>query len=330
MSDVRNGVMGLCVGDALGVPVEFSSRQELARNPVTGMRAYGTYKQPAGTWSDDTSMTLCLLDSLTRGLDLRDVMERFADWARQGAYTPFGEAFDIGTGTRMAIARFLGGTDPLDCGGKGERDNGNGALMRILPLLFYLRATYGQDFAGSIHADPRIMGTIHDVCRLTHGHRRSQIACGIYVLVADRLSGAGNREAAVREGLQAAWSWYSARREFAGELEHYSRLMDPGFAQLPQQKIRSSGYVVDTLEAAAWCFLRTDNYRDCVLNAVNLGSDTDTVAAVAGGLGGLQYGLEGIPGLWLETIVRREFVEKLCQRAQQVWETGRPMPGDRM
>ena len=319
MSELRNGIMGVCVGDALGVPVEFMAREDLAEQPVNGMQAYGTHRQPAGTWSDDTSLTLCLLDSLTHGLDVRDIMERFADWYVHGAYTPTGEAFDIGMGTRMAIDRFLRGTEPLDCGGLGERNNGNGALMRSLPLVFYLRAVHGEGLARRIHEEPQIMEVIHDVCRLTHGHRRSQIACGLYVLIAEGLIGSEDREAAVRNGLEQAALWYKSLPDYVEELKEYSRLLDPGFHALPEEQINSGGYVVHTLEAALWCFLGSDRYRSCVLKAVNLGDDTDTVAAVSGGLAGLFYGFQSIPPEWVETIVRRDFVEDLCENAWQVF-----------
>ena len=131
-----SAIMGLCVGDALGVPVEFSSREQLKRNPVVDMRAYGTYNQPAGTWSDDTSMTLCTLDSLSNGLDYKDIMEKFLSWYKDGEYTPHGEAFDIGMATSKALNKYASGEKPLESGGRGERDNGNGSLMRILPVLF--------------------------------------------------------------------------------------------------------------------------------------------------------------------------------------------------
>ena len=141
--------MGLCVADALGVPVEFVDRETLHKNPVKDMRAYGTYNQPAGTWSDDTSMTLCLAESLVHGLDSSDIMRRFHLWLSQGQYTPYGVVFDVGNGTRNAINKFINGTDPLECGGKDEGDNGNGSLMRILPLSFYLHSKYGEDITKS-------------------------------------------------------------------------------------------------------------------------------------------------------------------------------------
>ena len=119
---ILDAVMGLCVADALGVPVEFITREEIMRNPVTEMRGYGTYNMPPGTWSDDTSMTLCLLDSLSEGLDYHDIMSKFQKWMTRAEYTPHGEVFDVGVSTRQAICRFIEGTEPLRCGGEGEHD----------------------------------------------------------------------------------------------------------------------------------------------------------------------------------------------------------------
>mgnify|MGYP000873202615 CR=1 FL=1 len=125
---VLDGIMGLCVADALGVPVEFTSREVLRKNPVAGMRSYGTYNQPAGTWSDDTSMTLCLADSLSKGLGYNDIMRRFIMWFEEGKYTPHGEVFDVGNATRKALVRFLSGSAPLECGGLAGLYYGYGSI----------------------------------------------------------------------------------------------------------------------------------------------------------------------------------------------------------
>lgn len=305
---VLAGVMGLCVGDALGVPVEFTHRETLKENPVVGMRAYGTYNQPAGTWSDDTSMTLCLADSLIRGLDYRDIMERFLAWLNEGAYTPYGKAFDAGNTTKKALYKFSRGATPLECGGTDERDNGNGSLMRILPILFHLRSVYGPGFYDIDEA----FDIIHNISALTHAHKRSQIACGIYVSIASALMEGKDLKTHVETGIRRAMQYYIGQARFSHELHHYERLAHEGFNRLDEADIRSSGYVVDTLEAAVWCLLNTGSFEECVLKAVNLGEDTDTVAAVAGGLAGLYYGYESIPGQWLSVIARREYVETLC------------------
>jgi len=303
---ILGGIFGLCVADALGVPVEFKSRESLKHSPVTDMRGYGTHNQPPGTWSDDTSMTLCLLDSLSNGLDYADIMQKFHLWIKKGEYTPHGKVFDVGIATSRALGRFASGTEPLRCGGTTEYDNGNGALMRILPLAFYLCPRYGGDFAENGEAFEKI----HNVCSLTHAHKRSQIACGIYLSIAGNLMDADNLKSGVYSGIDEAKKFYE--NECADELDHYKRLFDVDFMDTPEENIKSSGYVVDTLEAAIWCLLNTDSYAGCVLKAVNLGEDTDTVAAVAGGLAGLYYGFDAIPEKWVKQIARLDFIKELC------------------
>ena len=265
-----------------------------------------TRKQGPGL--DDTSMTLCLIDSLSKGLDYQDIMTKFLKWINDGEYTAHGRVFDVGSATRKALRRFEGGTSPLDCGGLSENDNGNGSLMRILPILFYINSNYGAEITESDEA----MKIIHQVSALTHGHKRSLIACGIYVSVASMLLEDVSLSTAVEMGVYNAVKYYEKHDEFEGELCNYNRLIDKSFSKTPVNNIKSSGYVVDTLEVAIWCLLNTKNYKDCVLLAVNLGEDTDTVAAVAGGLAGLYYGCDDIPKEWLEAIAKREYIESLC------------------
>ncbi len=300
---ILGGILGLAVGDALGVPVEFKSRESLRRNPVTDMIGRGTHNQPPGTWSDDTSLTLCLLESLTsRTVDYADIMKRFLSWIDEGKYTAHDEVFDVGIATRKALQRFKNGAEPIQCGGKSEYDNGNGSMMRILPLAFYLHTI-----------DEKSVDVIHDVSSLTHAHRRSHIACGIYLMIAESLLEALDLKIAIDSGLEKAEEYYGNKKEYAEDLKPYKRLFKNGFERLPEREIKSSGYVVDTLEAALWCLLNTGNYRDCVLKAVNLGEDTDTVAAVAGGLAGMLYRVSGIPKEWLNQLARRDYIEKLCE-----------------
>lgn len=333
MAETRNSkltgaILGFAIGDALGVPVEFSSRESLQHNPVTGMRAFGTFKQPAGTWSDDTSLLLATLDSLASDLeahhsaeqqDYQGLMARFADWLEHAAYTPHGQTFDVGGTTARAIGHFIDGVQLLECGCTGDFDNGNGSLMRILPVVFYLQALYGPDFEKTAnHRQNRDAFTIiHNISALTHAHPRSQLACGIYCCLAAKLLGEMPLPIAINIGLITAMEYYGSRRLFADEMQHYHRLFGKKFQNLPEAKIKSSGYVVDTLEAVVWCLLTTTSYRDCVLKAVNLGEDTDTVAAIAGGLAGIVYGAEAIPAEWLETLVRKDYILELCERFEK-------------
>jgi len=210
--------------------------------------------------------------------------------------------FDVGIATRKALHRFRKGTEPLKCGGTSEQDNGNGSLMRILPLAFYCKSTEDKAF----------MDIIHNVSSLTHAHKRSQIACGVYLIVARSLLEESGTKNIIDSRLKKVKEYYGNKKEYAQDLNHYGRLFKKDFSELPEKEIKSSGYVVDTLEAALWCLLNTSNYKDCVLKAVNLGEDTDTVAAVAGGLAGMLYGVDAIPKEWLNQLARREYIEKLC------------------
>ncbi|MBQ7321476.1 MAG: ADP-ribosylglycohydrolase family protein [Clostridia bacterium] len=307
---IKAVMLGHAVGDALGVPVEFCSRAELAADPVTDMRGFGSYPVPAGAWSDDTSMSLAALDSLSEGkIDMGEIMDHFTNWACDGAYTPTDEMFDIGRTCLDAIHKHITAPTlaPTACGMDGEYANGNGSLMRIHPfaLMFWARPTLRPD----------LDNIIDDASALTHTHERSRLACRVFTRILLALLDDPRKEA-VFPALQAARERYRN----SNELHHYVRLFDPSLALLPTDGIRSTGYVVDTLEAALWCLLTTDSYRDCVLRAVNLGDDTDTTAAVAGALAGALYGYESIPKTWLETLIRREYIEEMCEKAGTAWD----------
>ena len=300
---------GHAIGDALGVPVEFRGREELLADPVREMRGFGSHPVPAGAWSDDTSMTLTIAESIGRlgHLDLTDVMENFRKWMDEAAFTPTGEVFDMGRTCGLAIYNFKQGFSPVECGGRGEGDNGNGSIMRIAPMAPYLYAKYGSQLPDEV------LEEVHDVSSLTHAHPRSQMACGIYVLIAVRLLDGMGLEDAFRDGLAEAHDRYIASGRFNEEVEIYHRIWDTAaFRALPLDAIRSSGYVVDTLEAVLYCLLTTKSYADCVLKAVNLGEDTDTVGAIAGGLAGLAYGLDAIPKEWKDALLKRDGIQKIC------------------
>ena len=306
---MQDGMLGLAVGDALGVPVEFRSREELAQNPVTGMRAYGTHHQPAGTWSDDTTMTLCALESLTKGVDFDDMMDRFCRWVDEGYMTPYGKLFDIGRTTLHALRRYTQGVLAVESGGTEGHDNGNGSLMRVLPAVFYLRREYGP----SCMEKPEAFTLIHNLSRLTHGHEISQIACGLYCDMANELMNGKTMAEAVGHSALIKEHHYGVQEPFSPWLSRFEFINAERLAALPEEAIKSSGYVVDTLQAALWCLLTTRSYRECVLKAVNLGSDTDTVAAVAGGLAGILYGAESIPEDWLKVLAKKEEIIWLCE-----------------
>jgi ADP-ribosyl-[dinitrogen reductase] hydrolase len=314
MKNVKDGIVGLVVGDALGVPYEFKPRKYFDENPVKSMDGYGTHNQPAGTWSDDSSLTLATLDSLTHGLDYEDIMKKFYAWFIDSDYTATGEIFDMGITTRRAIIDYGDGKSPILCGGTGERDNGNGSLMRILPIAYYL-----HENCIDINKQVEI---INNISSLTHRHIRSRIACGIYVSIALKLI---NNEAGIslqetiKNGVNEAINYYNQKTEYANEIkENFQRIANEEIYTLPRDEIISSGYVTATLEACIWCLTNTTTYKDCVLTAVNLGHDTDTTAAVAGGLAGIYYGFDEIPVEWLNKIENIDDIIQLCNNFENL------------
>ena len=311
-----DGIFGVVVGDALGCPVEFEERWELKENPVVNMRGYGTFNLPAGSWTDDSSMTLALLDSLgeKKAAVLPDIMDKFTAWLNYGDYTPYGDTFDVGRGTAQAIYRYMRDKDITACGGKTAHDNGNGSLMRIMPACLFC---YEQEKAGKMDRQEAI-NTIHAVSALTHAHLRSKIACGLYYFMAASILD-GKDDAPIidclQQGMTDGWAFYTKADTNPAELAYYSHLLDlKYFSTVAENEIRSTGYVVDTMEAAVWSLITTDSYEACTLKAVNLGLDTDTVAAIAGGLAGLYYGMEQIPQVWVDTIARKDWISGLCEK----------------
>ena len=272
MRTLRDAVYGLAVGDALGVPVEFEERDSFHIETMTG---HGTHDKEPGTWSDDTSLTLATCDSLKLmgTVDLEDLRCCFTDWYKKGKYTPDGEVFDVGITTGAALGRGEGMAD--------EWSNGNGSLMRIIPLAFI----------SDIKDDE-----IREVSAITHGHRTAKTACVVYVRIARLLLKGKSLKEAVAEATE---------NETTKELFGYL----PEVAAWPREKVKSSGYVADTLEAAIWSLATTSCFRDALIKAVNLGDDTDTVGAVTGGLAGIIYGYESIPKEWLEVLRRKDLID---------------------
>ncbi len=309
----KDGVLGVVTGDALGCPVQFETRKEVAAHPVTGMRGHGTFHLPAGSWTDDSSLTLALLDSIKEknGIDLDHIMGNFVSWLDKGAFTPYGYAYDIGQGTLRAIRKYKLKKQPLKCGGTDEWNNGNGSLMRILPACLYAWVKKLPE--------EEAVSAIHRVGSLTHGHLRANIACGLYFfMVKAVLDGNGPLPARLQAGLDRGFAYYEQALADREDLDLYARLRDlDAFAALPPEKIKSGGYVVDALEAAVWALLNADTFAGALLKAVNLGDDTDTVGAIAGGLAGLYYGYGAIPAPWLEALPKRDWIEEMCGEANE-------------
>lgn len=292
---VKDGIIGLLIGDALGVPVEFVSRDEIRQNPVTDMRGYGTYNQPAGTWSDDTAMALATMHSIVKkqGIDYDDIMKRFVSWLYDAKYMQGDRTFDCGITTSTAINNYFYDKIPaLECGCSGVRDNGNGSLMRILPLAYIKNIDYK---------------TIENVSGITHAHKRSKIACVLYVEMAKSML--ENNGLSIKEHIENANKKIQEYYKDSPELKHFERIFNNDL-----DDISGKGYVIYTFECVVHCLLTTDSFRDAVLKAVNIGGDTDTNAAICGGLAGIYYGYESIPIDWIGQVDQIDKVLSLCER----------------
>ena len=287
---IRDGIVGLTVGDALGVPVEFTSRQQLIENPVTGMMGHGTYDQPKGTWSDDTSLTLATMHSIAakNAIDPEDIMKEFVAYARQSKYCQY-EVFDYGNTTIESIDRFERGYPISECGGSDEYDNGNGSLMRILPLAYIPGITYDE---------------IESVSGITHAHPKSKISCVLYIEIAKAML---ENDLKIEENIQMACEKIRKYYEGSQDLDEFQDIFDMDF-----HVTEGRSYVIKTLEAVLYCLLETENYKSAVLKAVNLGRDTDTVAAITGGLAGIYYGYEDIPEEWIGDIPQMDYIFEIC------------------
>lgn len=290
--NILGGLYGSLIGDALGVPVEFTTRAARELDPVVDMRGFGTHKQPAGAWSDDGALMLCSVESLIeKGFNTQDMGERFVNWYRKAHWTSHGVVFDIGNVTKAALHRVELGMRAEMAGGMDLQDNGNGSLMRILPVVL----------ASLLEDEDTFMDRIVSASSITHRHRRSQMACVFYGLVVRDVMRGFPALVAYERTCRTFQTWYNGDPEVIV----FEQLLAGDLPQWPISRIKSGGYVLETLTASLWCFLTTNTFAGCVLKAVNLGEDTDTTGCVAGGIAGVYYGLKSIPQIWIATLPKQ-------------------------
>ena len=297
-----NGIMGLAIGDAMGVPHEFKSRDCMKNNPVTGFIGGGIWNQPEGTWSDDTAMTLATIDALNNNewkvtdKCLADIMDNFLKWYLNGEYAACGVRFDIGNTCELAIAKWKihrTRSNEFVCTGVGGNAYGNGALMRMLPCIFL--SNEDTDKIG----------------RLTHDSNLCSAVNIFYIKLLRNIIKNRNKIEAFDIAKE------TSKKYLENIPLKFMRTTTEEFMNIKDDDIKSSGYVIDTIEAAVWCFLTTDNYRDCILKAVNLGNDTDTIAAIAGSMAGLYYGINednGIPNEWINKLRDIDTIKNLLYK----------------
>lgn len=304
----RGSMMGMAVGDALGASVEFMPPGTFP--PLTDMVGGGPHNLMPGEWTDDTSMALCLAESLVerRGFDPADQLRRYLRWYREGYFSSTGDCFDIGLTVRQALDRFAA-TGCEYCGSTAPDTAGNGSLMRLAPVpLFYAR-------------DPRTaIARAADSSRTTHAADEAVDACRWYAaLIIGALNGVPKQEL-----LGGEWSpdpEYFRAHPLSPAVEEVAR---GSYRRLQPPRIVGSGYVVRSMEAALWAFHGTDDFAEGCLAAANLGNDADTTAAIYGQLAGAYYGMEAIPVPWHEVIARRGLVLRL---ADELYDVVKDKPG---
>ena len=294
MNKRKRALWGFIIGDAYGVPLEFMARDTFE---VYDMIGYGCWDVPAGTWSDDSAMTLITLDHLINDTSIMDLKQAFCDWAFRGHWTYNNEpSFDVG----LTIAELLIRWESIglyEAAKKDEMSNGNGALMRILPIaLFSYKRNIEERY-------------VNDYASLTHGHIRSTLCCLHYTYVVHHLLDG----CSIPDSLNKANEQLLIKlKDDPEELKHFERIFS--IATLHRNDIKSNGYVIHTLEAVYWTMLNSDSYYNTIFNAVHLGDDTDTVAAISGGLAGLYYEDLNIPKDWMEIIPKRQEIDGLIDR----------------
>lgn len=307
MSKVKDGFFGHAIGDAMGVPIEFKDREELLKKAVTSMIGYGSHSVPEGTWSDDTSMEIATIDSIVnkKKIDYQDIMMNFYYWLKDNKYTPHGEVFDAGRTCVQSIVNFSKGIELLECGQRDIYSNGNGSLMRILPVAYYCHYKKCRE--------DEIYEIVKNVSSLTHAHEISILGCYIYVNYVMFLLNGKDKLSAYNMVKLVDYSKFSE-----GALSKYSRILKGNIIHLSVNDIKSGGYVVDTLEASMWVILNANNFKDAIIGAINLGGDTDTVGAVTGGMAGIIFGYDSIPEKWLNKLARKDYLEELFAKFEKM------------
>jgi len=283
-------LLGLAVGDAIGTTLEFATRD--AQPPLVEMVGGGPFNLRAGQWTDDTAMAVALATSLVErdSFDPHDCMSRFVNWYRWGMYSCTGTCFDIGIATRGALTRFEDDGDPF-AGSTNPSSAGNGSLMRLSPVAIW----------GARRGEAAVIEIARAQSRLTHAAEECLTACEAYARLTARAILGESREAVL------APQPFDAPPKIA-------RIMAGGWNGKARGQISSSGYVVDSLEAALWCIGDTDNFADAVLLAANLADDADTVAAITGQLAGALYGASAIPAHWRERLAWHDEIAALALR----------------
>ena len=282
-------IIGHAVGDAMGFPTEFSKREELLQNPVIEMIDSPDVGQPAGSWSDDTAMEIATIDSFIQKkyFDYKDIMDKWVKWISKSEYTPTGVAFDIGRTCLKAIKKYCNGTAPLQCGS---------ALYAYSKKL----------------DDTSIHKLTNEVSSLTHAHEVSRLGCYIYVQFIINLLKGKTKEEAYKHIQDLDYRSFTI-----DSINQYTRILNEQIEVQILENIKSTGYIVDTLESAMWIFMNAQHYKEAIIASTNIGGDTDTIGSIVGSMAGIYYGFESIPFNWLDKLQRKDYLIDFVDRFEK-------------
>lgn len=318
---ITSSFYGVAIGDALGVPVEFSSRSKLDNKPIVHMEGDRAYKQEKGTFSDDTSLTLATAIGLCNKSNKQDylynIAYEFANWLFNGKYAVKKNVFDVGNTTRQAITEFvLYNNSVVSSSEPSYYSNGNGSLMRMLPIAFYM---YSKD---EFESFDRRKNFVSEISSLTHKHIISKICCVIYCEVAldiiiqqiNNTFSISNLTDTIKIAIERVYHSYCLSMDTEEYMSELNDIFHYHFLNFTRDEIKSTGYVIDTLVSVLWCITHTTSYSEAILTAVNLGGDTDTIGSITGGLAGLMYDFNDIPKDWFEDLRGKKIINKVVSK----------------
>lgn len=304
MSKFISGILGHAIGDAMGVPLEFSTREECIEESVINMIGYGAHDVPKGTWSDDTSMELAIMDSFIQKnqFDYDDIMQKFNEYVNEDKYTPNCKMFDIGRTVLRALLDYNNRlTTATNSTMNTEIDNGNGTLMRIFPVVYYA-------YFNKLN-DEQVQVLIDKHSGMTHNHNISKMACYIYTSYLIEILNEKSINEAYKNIREKDYSIY-------GEvtISKFDRIINNDIYSNSLEEIKSTSFVVDTLEAVLWVIHNTINYKQAIIGAINLGGDTDTIGAITGSIAGVLYGRDNIPDDWCEDLIMKDYIVDMAKK----------------
>jgi ADP-ribosyl-[dinitrogen reductase] hydrolase len=304
LNQTKGLFLGIAIGDALGVPVEFMSRAHLRQNPVVDFSQKYFDGGAKGVWSDDSSLTFCLAETIIEGYSVELLSYKIKAWFSENYWAPNDGAFEIGLATRNAIYRLEKGVLPTESGEDGEYSNGNGSLMRVAPLAFSLLNESIEDR----------FQIIKGVSSVTHSHIRSVISCFFFIEFLQNLLKTIDKFEAFENTQNTVRDYINSTSCNNDEKALFLRLFYDKIYELDEEEIYSTAYVLHTLEASIWSFLNTNTYEEAILKAINLGHDTDTTGSVTGAMAGIFYGEKAINDNFKNTILRTEDISNLAER----------------